>query len=260
MLSKGTCLIKCYLGYYRFSEDLDFTWINQRIFADKTEKGIRKIISGEISTLGSLLESIADKTGFRFKADKKDSRFIEFGGGGRFTTFKLWYDSAEMGEEQFIKIQVNYVEKFEYKLKKAVPSILGDIDKKEALFLFPELGWVFEKAEVWVYDVREILIEKARAILTRQGSKLRDFIDIYMIEKHDGLRIDDFGSKVIEKTGYMLKYEKYLGNLMEKRKEPPKFIVGQEEKLLLKPLGGDFNAFVERINRFIEELIKKIGR
>ena len=28
----GTCLIKCYLGYYRFSEDLDFTYKNQKIF------------------------------------------------------------------------------------------------------------------------------------------------------------------------------------------------------------------------------------
>jgi predicted nucleotidyltransferase component of viral defense system len=24
----GTCLVKCYLGYYRFSEDIDFTWKN----------------------------------------------------------------------------------------------------------------------------------------------------------------------------------------------------------------------------------------
>jgi predicted nucleotidyltransferase component of viral defense system len=24
----GTCLTKCYLGYYRFSEDIDFTWKN----------------------------------------------------------------------------------------------------------------------------------------------------------------------------------------------------------------------------------------
>ena len=28
----GTCLIKCYLNYYRFSEDLDFTYANEREF------------------------------------------------------------------------------------------------------------------------------------------------------------------------------------------------------------------------------------
>jgi len=28
----GTCLIKCYFGYMRFSEDIDFTWRNQAAF------------------------------------------------------------------------------------------------------------------------------------------------------------------------------------------------------------------------------------
>ena len=31
----GTCLTKCYLGYYRFSEDLDFTWTDQKLFEAK---------------------------------------------------------------------------------------------------------------------------------------------------------------------------------------------------------------------------------
>jgi len=26
----GSCLVKCYFGYYRFSVDLDFTWKNQK--------------------------------------------------------------------------------------------------------------------------------------------------------------------------------------------------------------------------------------
>jgi predicted nucleotidyltransferase component of viral defense system len=34
----GTCLTKAYFGYYRFSEDLDFTWINQKAFEGKPEK------------------------------------------------------------------------------------------------------------------------------------------------------------------------------------------------------------------------------
>ena len=40
----GTCLIKCYLGYYRFSEDIDFTWIDQSIFKNMSQKEVRKII------------------------------------------------------------------------------------------------------------------------------------------------------------------------------------------------------------------------
>ena len=36
----GTCLTKCYLGYFRFSEDIDFTWKNQKVFEGKSQKAI----------------------------------------------------------------------------------------------------------------------------------------------------------------------------------------------------------------------------
>mgnify|MGYP001603848635 FL=1 len=57
----GTCLMKCHLGYYRFSEDLDFTWLNKKTLKNKSEKQIRKILSGEINYLASLLENITKK-------------------------------------------------------------------------------------------------------------------------------------------------------------------------------------------------------
>jgi predicted nucleotidyltransferase component of viral defense system len=31
----GTCLIKCYYGYKRFSEDIDFTWKKQSVFKSR---------------------------------------------------------------------------------------------------------------------------------------------------------------------------------------------------------------------------------
>ena len=34
----GTCLIKSYLGYYRFSEDIDFTWRDQSVFENMSQK------------------------------------------------------------------------------------------------------------------------------------------------------------------------------------------------------------------------------
>ncbi|MEI7961115.1 MAG: nucleotidyl transferase AbiEii/AbiGii toxin family protein, partial [archaeon] len=51
----GTCLTKAYFGYYRFSEDLDFTWINQQIFENMSAKQERKIISKELETLTSVV-------------------------------------------------------------------------------------------------------------------------------------------------------------------------------------------------------------
>src|SRR3989344_6707053 len=54
----GTCLIKCYLGYYRFSEDLDFSWINQEVLKNKSEKQKRKYLSNEIDKILDILEVI----------------------------------------------------------------------------------------------------------------------------------------------------------------------------------------------------------
>ena len=40
----GTCLLKIYFGYFRFSEDLDFTYLNQKDFVGKSKKEIRRWI------------------------------------------------------------------------------------------------------------------------------------------------------------------------------------------------------------------------
>jgi predicted nucleotidyltransferase component of viral defense system len=37
----GTCLIKCYFGYVRFSEDIDFTWKDQSAFREMSGMRIR---------------------------------------------------------------------------------------------------------------------------------------------------------------------------------------------------------------------------
>ena len=135
----GTCLIKCYLGYYRFSEDLDFTWIHQKIFEKKSENQIRRDLSKEITTLSKVLETIAEKLELTFKADKQDSDFIEFGGNNKFVSFKLWYNSVELGAEQFIKIQINYVEKLMHAIKRGTAkNVLERMNVKEMSFLFPE--------------------------------------------------------------------------------------------------------------------------
>jgi predicted nucleotidyltransferase component of viral defense system len=110
----GTCLIKCYLGYYRFSEDLDFSYAQQDEFEGKSENQIRRQLSTEIGGLAKKLEAISVKLGLEFKADKQDRHYMEFGGSNKFATFKVWYESAEINVRKFVKIQVNYVEKFSF--------------------------------------------------------------------------------------------------------------------------------------------------
>src|SRR3989344_6797945 len=65
----GTCLTKCYFGYYRFSEDMDFTYLNQKDFIGKSKTKIREIMSEKINELGELIEIIAKKLDLDFKME-----------------------------------------------------------------------------------------------------------------------------------------------------------------------------------------------
>ncbi|MFO7991817.1 MAG: nucleotidyl transferase AbiEii/AbiGii toxin family protein [Thermoplasmata archaeon] len=63
----GSCLIKCYLGYYRFSEDLDFTWKDQKTFHDRSGKEIRRYLSHVIDEIGDRFERICKKKRFEIR-------------------------------------------------------------------------------------------------------------------------------------------------------------------------------------------------
>lgn len=251
----GTCLIKCYLGYYRFSEDIDFSWINQKEFEKKSQKEIRRLLSVKIEKVMLILEKSAAKLGIDFKAEKRNKKYVEFGGSNKLATFKLWYKSGVLNTESFIKIQINFVELFEFPfVELPVKSIVKGIDIKEFKFLFPEFD--LKKIRIKAYDAREILIEKVRAILTRRSIKAGDFIDVFLIVKNKNIDIEKLKKEILAKTRFMLRYEKYIQNLKEFQLE--KFVVGEEERLLLKPIDKGFYNFISDFRNFLIALAEEI--
>jgi len=256
----GTCLIKCYFGYYRFSEDLDFTYINQSVWKNKSEGAVRKILSQKIDSLLIILKNISDTHGLDFKIDKRNHDYIEYGGSNKFVTFKIWYTSVILNRKTFIKIQVNFVEKLCYPLVETkATSIIKKALAKEIKYVSKEYSYLTEPANVKAYSLNELFVEKVRAIITRKGIKARDFIDIYLIQKEMVIGIKGMEKKIIEKTLFMLKYEKYLSNIKDKSRElEEEFSLEKEEGLLLKPLPNDFKKFVEENKPILEGIIKKI--
>src|SRR3989344_1143005 len=123
----GTCLTKCYLGHYRFSEDMDFTYLNQKDFVGKSKNKLRETMSEKIDKLGKLIEAISKKLDLDFKIEKDNKRYFQFGGSNAFVTFKIWYNSLELGKETFVKIQVNHIEKLNYPIKEFKKEIIEKI-------------------------------------------------------------------------------------------------------------------------------------
>ena len=251
----GTCLIKAYFNYYRFSEDLDFTFINQDLFKNKSKKQIRKLISQELDLIINLLNDFHKD--LKFESDKSNQDFFEFGAGNIFTTIKVYYTSIETKKESFIKLQFNFMEKLFYPIK--IMKLNSILKNNEDEFLYPDyFNFLFQKPEINCYDLNEILLEKVRAVLTRKGFKARDFIDIYKITNGDINKLKKLEKKIIEKTKFSLIHEKYEENIKQKINSEL-YKIGDEEKLLINPLKKDFYDFIKDLEKYIQEIIKKIS-
>ncbi len=255
----GTCLIKVYFGYFRFSEDLDFSYLNQKEFTGKSRSKVRENMSEKISKIGELIEPIAKQFNLDFKLEKENRKYFEFGGSNAFVTFKLWHDSVVLNKPSFIKIQVNFIEKLNYDIKE-LPAIfiLGNKDRKEIETLFNDYSYLLSPVKIKVYDLKEILIEKIRAILTRRGIKARDFVDVFLIVKKEKLNLNDFRKQIIDKINDMLKFEKYNQNIKNKETQlKENLILGEEEALMLTPIDKGFPKFLKEFNVFLMEIIKE---
>jgi len=257
----GSCLIKYYLGYYRFSVDLDFTFLNQSIFKGLSQKAVRRLLSSKIDSIGKLFEKISEKRGLDFKCEKGNRRYVELGGGNKFVTFKLWFPSI-IETETFIKIQINFVENIIFPVKKVeLRSICPE--SKELKFLFPTYYMEYRETIPFnVYDIREILCEKVRAILTRRGFKERDFIDIYFISSKFNINLKKLKRETLEKLRFILElYKKYRRNLREKVSmlSVKNFPFGSERHLLIEKIDEKkLYSFLTEFMKWLKDLAENV--
>jgi len=252
----GSCLVKCYFGYYRFSVDLDLTWKNQKVWSSLGSKELRRKLLREIDALGSFLEKVGRDAGLEFKNDPKDKRYFEFGGGCRMVTFKLWKNY------ELIKIQVNYVEEILFIHKKVVvKNLLDKVHLKEdEKAYFKEFLNFYKPFKVHAYDEREILCEKVRAILTRRAQKLRDFYDLFTLDKY-GFNAEKLREEIVKKTKGCLRYGKYRENLEKNKKSLEIKEALQdpfERSLLVKEPTSDFEIFLKNLLVFLKEVINSV--
>jgi len=251
----GTCLIKSYFGYYRFSEDLDFTYANQKLFLEMSETKTRKMISQEVNEFGKILKEIADKLELGFEFDKNNKKYCEFGGGGRFTTFKLWFQSNSLNKEEFIKIQINYVDLILFPVSKKEITLMNKSLDDRIYVIFRELLSLRQNIYLKIYSLEEFCCEKIRSIITRRGIKIRDFIDLYYLNI-SGLDFSKLENEILEKIRFMLRYEKYRVNINKNIKDLVSF--GEEQIISLEPIPKDFYRYSNRVINFCEEIKLKL--
>lgn len=167
----GTALKKIYFQGYRFSEDLDFTLL-ENTSIDDIDKMLEKIYS-----------SILEISNIRLALDNKETHangytfFVNFSG-------PLGADIAK-GE---IKIDFTINEKLVYR-----PVL------KTLLREYNEYSDIPEDVKLKVYSLPEIFIEKCLSVLDTARNEPRDIYDLWYLVSNECMEIEFLGKDIKEK-------------------------------------------------------------
>lgn len=254
----GSCLIKCFLDYPRFSADLDFTWATQDAWSGAGTKAGRLVLRPIQRAIVGEVGQVADKRGFTF--DPKNG--VRYGRSNRMMSVSIGYRTVG-GSPGNIRMQWNFEEPLLFPpapreakslLAGRVPRALEAADAEAtALYRTP--------VKVRAYDPREILAEKARAILTRQAAKGRDVLDLFLIERRLRLRVQDFEDEILEKTRYSADgARRYREHLAASPSRLEWLLREDVRPLLIKPIEmGGFTAYRAEALAFLGGLANRLA-
>jgi predicted nucleotidyltransferase component of viral defense system len=261
----GTCLVKAYTGYYRFSEDVDFTRRQDTNWQQVRKAGSGKQCSAEISRYLKEFKDISLNLGLGFSGDKSkglaNGGDVNVRGGGKMLDLWLKYNSVVLEIPVKIKVQVNLVDMIEFPIvETSLKSYVDGFDLERLRPVFREPCDEYCREVVLpCYDSREIFTEKCRAAMTRIVYKPRDILDIYMMERKFDFTIEKYRDSIVRKTKYMLDlYAKYRNSLMKMEFPDEHVLTNAEEKLMLKKIPDDFDVEAVRIHNQLKSLRQEI--
>jgi predicted nucleotidyltransferase component of viral defense system len=249
----GTCLIKCYLDYPRFSTDLDFTWLDPDPSARSSfgTNAFRRGVRPTQRELETWFQTWAGVSGYR--ADHPET--FQYGRSNVMMTAKLRYTTPS-STEGLIKVQLNFEDPllFPPAPGRARSLLTGPLPPK---FLLLERTLASDYATpvaVTAYDPREILVEKCRAILTRTAAKSRDLVDLFLLERDRGLRVEDHISGILDKARRAVEGASRYRRQAERFGEREALLLEEDvTPLLLKPINMKaFQRHRERVVHFLK--------
>lgn len=245
----GTLLSRNYLKYHRFSEDLDFIHRNSQEWRELNRSQREKKIKQFIDVFVAKLQEVADALGLEFSVDRSNAKFCTILHGRAVYIFRIYYS-----ENGYIKIEINFVERMIHPpVEVSVKAITDFFDSKELRFT---LGLKTENFKVLSYPLKEIILEKYRAILTRKELKERDLFDLFLIE--DSLTVNL--GQIVEKIRNSSLIKKELGKMIEDKLallERNQFFNSQErieDLAIIKYNLAEFEAFKEKIKPLLQEI------
>jgi len=248
----GTLLSRNYLKYHRFSEDLDFVFKDSTSIRELSRHARERKVKAFLDTFVPKLKEVADVLGLDFSADRSNKKYCRMLSGRVVYTFKIYYS-----ENKFIKVEINFIEKVHSAPENvSVKAITDFFDSKIMLF---ELGLSYQNFNVLSYSLKEITLEKYRAVLTRKKLQDRDLFDLFLIK--DSLNADV--AEIVEKIKNSSLIKKDLANLINEKLtllQEGKFFESEEkieELAVAKYNPKEFEVFKEKIKPILIEICKQ---
>ncbi len=177
----GTLLTRTHLQYHRISEDLDFTCLENKKWHSLSPKQRNKAISSFTNQLVERISIISKGYGLNFSTDKSDTKYCKVLDRKEVYLFKGYYLPI-YGTEEIIKWEVNFNDELVYPPRFENIKHLFDEELLRDLEFIEGMA-INIKKNVLCYDLREVAMEKIRAVLTRPAIKERDLLDLFLISK-----------------------------------------------------------------------------
>jgi len=155
----GTALKRCYFGDYRFSEDLDFTLVDQL--------SIESILTG----LEVVYDEVRRASGVSFQYDRGDPKKHQ-----NSHTFYLAYDGPlPTATAKQVKVDITISERF-----------VCPLQERRIVRGYDEYVDLPEDSLIRVYALDEIAVEKVVALTDRARNEPRDLYDVWYLtsEQH----------------------------------------------------------------------------
>lgn len=159
----GTCLRKCYIENYRFSEDLDFTALETNV--ELKQKSIEQVA-----------KTVENRTGIQFFVEEIKPIVFEDSPKGFQVYIKYWGANHSKNQRPLPH------NRWHTKIKLEVSTdeiILFPINEQKIIHLYSD-ELTGEKQSA-CYSLNEIITEKLRALKQRSYTAPRDFYDLYFL-------------------------------------------------------------------------------
>lgn len=169
----GTALRRCWFENYRFSEDLDFTLIEEVEFAD--------LLAG----LDEIFAAMKNEVGIDMAFDRKDRQ------SHRNThTFYLGY-KAQLPRANSVKVDITIKERMCF-----------DLVDRPILRTYEEYSDLPDGPTVRTYALEEILIEKLSALSDKARTEPRDLYDTSHLIENTDIRIEELRGELEAKLAF----------------------------------------------------------